>query len=263
MRRTIEVNDRTVFVGGGGIETGAGDPVVFIHGAGMDHTVWTQQVRNFARRGYRVVAPDLPGHGRSAGPAIDSIGAMADWLADLLDVLGVETTALVGHSMGSLIAYRFASVHPERCRALALVGTSVPMPVTDALLDAARDNHHAALDMANTWSHSDAAKSGGNKTPGVWMMGAGIRLLERAGEGVFFADLTACNGFDVDEIEARPRCKSLVVAGSGDMMTPLKAGLDVASRLDDPMVVTLDGVGHSLMNEAPNDVLDALIALID
>ncbi len=262
MRRTIEVNGRTVFVGGGGVEAQEGAPVVFIHGAGMDHTVWTQQVRNFARRGHRVIAPDLPGHGRTDGPPLASIAALGDWVGELLDALAIEQAALVGHSMGSLIAYRFASAHPDRCRALALVGTSVPMPVTDALLNAARDNHHAALDMANTWSHSDSAKSGGNQTPGVWMMGAGIRLLERAKDGVFFADLTACNGFDVNEIEGSPECPSLVIAGTSDMMTPLKAGLDVASRLDDPKVLTLAGVGHSIMNEAPNDVLDALIDLL-
>ncbi len=149
--------------------------VVLIHGAGMDHSVWVMPARHFARVGLNVLAPDLPGHGRSERPALRSIEDMANWLIRAMDALDLATVAVVGHSMGALVAYALAACFPERCRALALLGISAPMPVTSALLGAAADNHQAAIDMANTWSHSPAARLGANDNPGLWMLGSGRR----------------------------------------------------------------------------------------
>ncbi len=89
--------------------------IVFVHGAANDHSVWALQSRYFAHHGYNVLAVDLPGHGRSGGEALASIEAIADWLAALLDALGVERAALVGHSMGSLAALDAAARHPSAC----------------------------------------------------------------------------------------------------------------------------------------------------
>ena len=255
------VDGRTVYVGNGSGHPGdQADSVVFVHGAGMDHTVWALPARYFARHGLRVAAVDLPGHGRSDGPPADSIEAMSGWLVSVLDALDIETTAVVGHSMGSLVAYQFAVTAPERCRALALLGTSAPMPVTEPLMNAARDNHHAAIDMANTWSHS-AGTLGANANPGIWMLGTGERLLERAAPGVFHADLNACDGFAANA-ENAVRCPCLVIVGDDDMMTPARAGLDVAASLPDARTVRLPGCGHAMLNERPNEVLDALISVV-
>src|ERR1700677_150617 len=76
--------------------------VVFLHGAGMDHSVWALLARAFAHHGCSVLAPDFPGHGRSAGAPLSSIAAMADWTAALIDAAGLRAARLVGHSMGSL-----------------------------------------------------------------------------------------------------------------------------------------------------------------
>ena len=262
----VQVDGAQAYVGtGSGGAVRDAPSVVFIHGAGMDHTVWALPARHFARKGLCVLAPDLPGHGRSSAPAsgapaLASVADMADWIAKLLDALDIATAAVVGHSMGSLVAWCFAREHPERCRALALLGTSMPMPVTDLLLGAARDNHHAAIDMANAWSHSAPGALGANENPGVWILAAGERLLERSGPGVFHADLAACNGFAAD-MEDEVACPALVIAGNEDRMTPARAGLDVASHLPNAEVVRLD-CGHAMLNERPNEVLDALIGIV-
>ena len=73
--------------------------VVFIHGAGLDHTVWVLPSRDFSRHGFNVIAPDLPGHGRSSGESLNKIETMADWIIALLDASGVKQASLVGHSM--------------------------------------------------------------------------------------------------------------------------------------------------------------------
>lgn len=257
----FEVGGKRAFAGTGSGAPAADAPtVLFVHGAGMDHTVWVLPSRYFARQGHRVLAVDLPGHGRSEGPPLPRIEAMSAWLVEVCDALGVAQAAVVGHSMGSLAAYRFAADHPERCRALALLGTSIPMPVADALLAAAEDDDHAAIDMVNTWSHSPGATLGGNPNPGIWLLGAGERLIERAGPGVFHADLAACNAFDAASV-GPVRVPALVIAGEADRMTPMRAGLDVAKSLPEARVVTLAGSGHAMLAERPNEVLDALIEI--
>lgn len=255
----LEVDGRKVFAG-----TGSGDgnssPIVFLHGAGMDHTIWVMPARYFARHGRRVLAPDLPGHGRSDGPPLGAITDISDWLARLLDAAGIESAAVAGHSMGSLIAFDFAARHAERCRAIALLGPSLPMPVTQRLLDAAAANDHTAIDMANGWSHSANGRRGGNDDPGHWMLGRGERLLQRAGPGVFHADLAACNAFRTET--ARIDVPALIVIGDADQMTPPSAGLALAAAIPGARLVRLPRCGHSMLSEQPNQVLDALIAIL-
>ncbi len=258
----IEVAGDQIFVGtGSGQFSSDRACVVFLHGAGMDHSVWVMPSRYFARHGLAVVAPDLPGHGRSGGDPLPSIVAMANWVETLLETLQIEQAAVVGHSMGSLVASAFARLHPQRCRALALLGTSAPMPVTEQLLSAAEDNDHAAIEMANTWSHSPRGQIGANDNPGLWMLGTGARLIERSAPGVFYTDLAACNEFAAEQLPGTISCPTLVIAGGADQMTPQRASTAVADAVDARLVV-LPGCGHSMLSECPNEVLDALADIV-
>src|SRR5208282_1701188 len=180
----------TVFAATGGAAFEPKRPVVvFLHGAGMDHSVWTLQARYFAHHGRSVLALDLPGHGRSHGPQPASIEAYADWLAALIAAAGVERAALVGHSMGALITLETAARAPQRVRALALLGVAARMPVHPDLLAAADRGDPAAIELITAWAYGKPAHLGGHKAPGLWMLGGGRRLLERSRAGVLANDL--------------------------------------------------------------------------
>lgn len=237
--------------------------VVFVHGAGFDHTTFVLASRHFARKKFNVYAIDLPAHGNSEGDPLDSIKAMSDWLYSALDELGVEKYALVGHSMGSLVSLQFASDHPDQLRSMVLVGTSIPMPVSDPLLNAAKENSHAAFDMANTWSHSKAAQLGGNENPGISMMMTGQRLYERSRKNVLYADLNACNNFTNSiELAKSIKTNTLVIVGEQDLMTaPIKA-LEVAESISNCRILRLSPCGHAMFAEQPNAVLDGLISIV-
>jgi pimeloyl-ACP methyl ester carboxylesterase len=233
--------------------------VVFLHGAGMDHSVWALLARSFAHHGCAVLAPDFPGHGRSAGAPLSSIAALADWTAALIDAGGVGRARLVGHSMGSLVALETAARHPEKVTALGLIATAAPMRVSEDLVNAAKANDHAAVDMISIWGHGYHATLGGSQAPGLWMLGGGERLLERAGPGVLFADLSACNAYqDALASAAKVKVPSTVIIGSRDLMTPAKGGETVAAALSGCRVAMIEGAGHMLMSERPDDVLAAL-----
>jgi pimeloyl-ACP methyl ester carboxylesterase len=239
------------------------ETVVFLHGTGQDHSIWVLPARYFASHRRNVLAVDLPGHGRSAGPALSSIEAMADWLARLLDTASVETAALVGHSMGSLVALETAARHRARVRAIALVGVSVPMPVNQALLGNAREDEGRARDMLTVWGHSRGAQLGGNATPGIWMLGAGRRLLARAAPGTIYTDLSACDRYVVGLDQAKEvTCPVLWILGERDVMTPAKSARAVAAALPDSRTVILEGAGHALLAERPDPVLDELIRFV-
>jgi pimeloyl-ACP methyl ester carboxylesterase len=240
--------------------------VVFIHGAQNDHSVWSLQSRWFAHHGFAVLAVDLPGHGRSGGAPLPSIDALADWIQLLLEKVGAGETAptcLVGHSMGSLTALECAARHPARIARIALIGTAVPMPVSAALLNAARDNEAEAIDMINEWSHSPRASIGGNTVPGLWMMGTNRRLMQRQKPGILHTDLAACNAYTHGlDAAAMIACPALIVSGSRDLMTSPKAASKLTSAIRDARRVSLPGAGHALMAEQPDAVLDALRGFI-
>src|ERR1700709_1712378 len=120
----LSVNGIETFVATGGREFDPSLPaVVLLHGAGFDQPAWALHSRWFAHHGFGVLAPDLPGHGRSGGTPLSTIAEMADWTAALLDAAGVAKAKLIGHSMGSLVALETAARHPARVSALSLIGT--------------------------------------------------------------------------------------------------------------------------------------------
>jgi pimeloyl-ACP methyl ester carboxylesterase len=234
--------------------------VVFLHGAGFDHSIWALYSRWFAHHGFSVLAPDLPGHGRSGGKPIASIGGMADWTIRLIEAAGAPRARLVGHSMGSLIALEAASRHPDKVSEISLIAAGASMKVSPDLLAAAKANHHDAIDMVSIWGHGFRAALGGSRAPGLWMLGGGERVLEQAPPGVLFNDLAACNDYTrALDAAANLSVPATLILGERDMMTPLKLGTQLADAIKGCRRVVLRGAGHMLMAEQPDEVLAALI----
>lgn len=261
----FELNGHDVYAATGGRAFDKKQPsLVFIHGAGMDHTVWALQSRYFASRGYNVLALDLPGHGRSGGAALTTISAMADWVISVLDHLQISQAAMIGHSMGSLIALDAAVRHADRVSAIGLLGTAAQMPVNEAMLNAAADDRQEAIDMVTGFGFGPAGHVGGNRGPGLWMMGGGQRLMQDViarSPKVLYHDLKACNDFtDGADHAAAITQSAFLILGQQDKMTPAKAGQKLAQAMTiSPAVTILDGVGHMMMLEAPDPTLDAII----
>ena len=257
----LKVHSRSVFAATGGRDHLPGQALVlFLHGAGMDHSIWALQSRALAHRGLNVLALDFPGHGGSEGPALTSIGDLADWTAEAIAAAGAERAILIGHSMGALVALETAARRPDRVAALGLVGVASKMPVHPDLLAAAQANSHDAVDMVSIWGLGGPATLGGSPSPGQWMLGAAARLLERSAPGVLHADLAACNAYaGASDAAAKVACPALLVLGERDQMTPLKGGKALAALIQGPpRVVVIDDAGHMMMIERPDETLEAL-----
>ena len=254
------VDGLDIFVATGGREFDLSQPtIVLLHGAGFDHTTWALHSRWFAHHGFGVLAPDLPGHGRSSGAPLSTIADMADWTAALLDAAGAAKARLVGHSMGSLIALETAARHPARVTALSLIGTAAAMTVGPDLLRAAEANDHAAVDMVSIWGLGASAELGGSLAPGLWMHSGAQRVLEQGRPGVLFNDLSACNSYQNALVAAATiAVPTTFILGERDMMTPARAGKALAAALPNSRTVVLRGAGHMMMVERPDELLAAL-----
>ena len=241
--------------------------VVFIHGASNDHSGWTLLARWFAHHGHGVLAVDLPGHMRSAGPLLPSVETLADWVLKLLDAAGVQKAALVGHSMGSLIALEAAGRAPGRATHLAMIGTAYPMKVSDALLNTARDDPQRAMAMVNAWSIATLATKPGFPSPGTWLHGAALALMRRvqagapAGSNLFLHDFEVCNRYAGGlEAAARVSCASTLVLGRHDQMTPPAATREITVALKARVIHVPSG--HHQLAETPDATLAALRAAL-
>jgi pimeloyl-ACP methyl ester carboxylesterase len=258
MKFLVQQQPAYVYTGGKNFDA-AKPSVVFIHGSANDHSVWTLQARYFAHHGWNALAPDLSGHGKSFGVAPTSIASSTDWLINLLDNGNIKCAALVGHSMGSLIALDAAARYPARISQIALIGASVPMLVSDTLMDAAKNRPQDAFDMLNIWGHAPQLKWGRNPSPGTSSIMSYKRLLEQSRPGVLATDLAACQAFQIsDAALAAIGAPTLIIAGSNDLLTPAKAAKALAARLSNATMVVLPDAGHGMMQEAPAKVVEAL-----
>jgi pimeloyl-ACP methyl ester carboxylesterase len=257
------VNDRRAYAYTGGKPFDASLPcVVLVHGALHDHSVFTLLARWLAHHGFSVLAPDLPGHRRSAGPALKTVPEMAEWVLALLSAAGVRRAVLGGHSMGSLIALEAAGSAPDRAEKLLMLGTTYPMKVSPALLETSLKDPHKAIDMVVAFSHNSLASKPSYPGPGAWLQGGDRAQMRQvlAAQGdatLFHTDFNACNGYAGAEAAAeRLQCPVHLILGEADQMTPARSAQPLAERLK--AQVHRVPAGHSLMAEAPEAVLAAM-----
>ncbi len=236
-------------------------PLVLLHGAGGDASVWSVQTDWLSRRGWTALALEFPAHGATAAPPLPSIEGMADWMWRQLDARQTGPVVLAGHSMGSLVALHAAGQRPGQVRGLALLGTAFPMRVSRRLLAQAENAPAEAIDSVVRWSYAQAEPL--VPTPGFQSPERYRELLLRqqanwAGGSVLASDLGACDRYDSGEAAARQwGGPTLFLLGEHDRMTPPPSAASLRDVLGGNRTVLLD-CGHNLMAEAPHAVAHAL-----
>jgi len=232
--------------------------LLLVHGAANDHAAWHDVMPLLAARGISVFAPDLPGHGASAGAPLDSVEALADWLLALIETLSLNGATVAGHSMGSLVALEAAARGGDRVGRLALLGSVVPMPVAEPLLASARKTPDAACRMVALWSHTPTFFLTGGGGHGVWGPGKTLAVMRR-NSGTLAVDLANCNNYQNGmQAAAAIACPTLAVLGKRDRMTPLRATQPLLEALRQPTQCLIDDCGHAMMVEQPQAVAGAL-----
>lgn len=223
-------------------------PVVLIHGAGGTHLDWPLELRRLPDA--HILALDLPGHGRSSGPAHDDMLAYAGDVCRFLDAVGISRAIIVGHSMGGAIAQHIGIHMPDRVAGLVLLGTGSKLPVDPTLPQRIVNEPETTVN----WITASAWSAGAAQT----MKDLGRQQLLAAAPETLQADYRACQKFDVRDQIDQIRAPTLVIGAADDRMVPLKFSQTLHERIPNTMLVIIEDAGHMFPLERPAAVADAI-----
>lgn len=247
----IDLSDNSIHYSDTGVKAdrpASAPPLLLIHGAGGSHLAWPPQLRRLAGR--RVIAPDLPGHGDSEGLAFDSVAACAEWLLRFMDALGLDRVILAGHSMGGAIAQVIALEQPGRVAALALIATSARLRVAPELLAEALHNPGFVADFVEAHGYGASASADLRAMGRAQIMATSAQAL--------LDDYRACDGFDLRDRVSAINVPTLVVMATADQMTPPRFGAALLESIPRAEGVTLEGCGHMILSERPDELAHVL-----
>ena len=217
--------------------------VVLIHGAGGDHLSWHPEMRHLP--GHRVFAIDLPGHGKTEGPGLQSVEDYAHSVVGFLDSAGLSRTVFIGYSMGGAIALALALDYPDRVAGIGLISTGLRLPIPSSVLEnaATQSTFTLAIKILQELSL-------GSQTPEN-LKDTSFKRLVSTRQTLMLSDLLACDRFDVTGRLGSIRTPTLVVCGTDDKLTPIRCSETLASQIPGAALQTVEGTGHLLVLEQP------------
>lgn len=230
-------------------------PLVLLHGAGADHLIWPAQLRRLP--GQRVIALDLPGHGRSKGIALQRVDALAGRILAFLDELELHQATLVGHALGGAVALSIAVNAPDRVSALGLVASGAHLPVDRALMDPLASPQLAALAVH---TYLERAFS---PTASPALVAGARRMLQRCRPSVLLADWQACASFDLRAEIYRVTAPVWVACGDADRIVPVSCAHFLTAQLPQARLQRVSGAGHMLPLEQPEVLAEGLSRFLE
>jgi pimeloyl-ACP methyl ester carboxylesterase len=258
---------------------GDGPAIVLVHGLALSSTTWRYVMPALAER-YRVIAPDLLGHGKSGKPRGDySLGAFASGIRDLLVALDIEQATFVGHSLGGGIALQLAYQFPERCDRLVLVAAGGLGKEVNTLLRAVSlPGAEYVLPLILTpWIRQRAEWVGGvfrrlgwQPNPSLDQVWSSYTALgDRSAQEAFVhtvrsvIDMAGQRVSAHDRLYLAARVPTLIVWGEEDRVIPVAHAHQTHEAIPGSKIAVLPGAGHFLPFEQPEWFTDVLLDFLD
>ena len=233
------------------------ETIIFLHGSGLTHIVWSLVEQFFSNKNFNVLSIDLPGHGNSEGPCLQTIEEIADWLEKVFIKLKLEKVILVGHSQGCLEMLEYSNKYKNRIKKLVFMGGSYKMPVNKDLIDLAENGDLDAVKLMMKWCYEGSKKFiGGNPIKRIIQSPRDI-------SEILGVDLVACNNY-VNGSNAIKTidCPTLFVFGALDKMCNLEAGKKFANMVNNSTTLVIDGCGHMIMIEKAFEMREKVLEFL-
>ena len=242
---------------GQGIDTKK-DTIVFLHGSGLSHIVWSLAEQFFSSKNFNVLSLDLPGHGNSDGPCLDSIEKIADWLENVFNKLKLKDLILVGHSQGCLEILEYSYKYKERLKKLVFIGGSNKMPVHPDLIELAQNGHSDAVKLMMKWGYEGSKKFiGGNPVEKIIQSPRDI-------SEILAVDLKACNNYSNGSKAAKEiDFPSMLILGELDKMINLEAGKKFSNLIKNSTTHVIKGCGHMIMIEKAFEMREKILEFLN
>ncbi len=224
-----------------------GVPLVFCHGSGGGHHHWLYQLKDL-KESANPITVDLPGHGRSEGEPANEVAAYRDWLHRFCKSAGLGPAVMAGHSLGGAIALDYALNYPDDTLGLILVGSGGRLRVLPTFLEEL--NKGTVPETLASFLYGPAASKE--------LLEKGKKEVKDTAASIYYADLSACDKFDVMEELHRIQKPVQIICGSEDRLTPVKYSHFLEEKLSDGQVKIIDGAGHMVMLEEPDQVNRAI-----
>ena len=234
------------------------DTIVFLHGSGLSHIVWSLAEQFFSSKNYNVLSIDLPGHGNSDGPCLDSVEKIADWMEKVFDKLKLKNLILVGHSQGCLEILEYSSRYKERLKKLVFVGGSNKMPVHPDLIELAQSGHSDAVKLMMKWGYEGSKKFiGGNPVEKIIQSPRDI-------SEILAVDLNACNNYSNGSEAAKViDLPSMLIFGELDKMVNLETGIKFSNLIKNSTTHVIKGCGHMIMIEKAFEMREKILEFLN
>lgn len=236
--------------------SGEGDreiSLVFIHGSGSNHSMWSHQYAKLHKK-YNVFALDLPGHGGSSGSGENKVENYAHAVKELLDELKLSPPVVVGHSLGAAIALQMALLYQREIAGIVPVGGGITMPVNPLVFAGLKTNPAETIDLICKFS---LAKENREK-----LLKPLQKSLAQSDIEVLQGDLTACAGLDLTAEIAKINIPVFVICGADDKMTPPVLSEELQAGIAGAKLCFIAGAGHMPMLEKPETFNEELIKFV-
>jgi pimeloyl-ACP methyl ester carboxylesterase len=238
---------------------GHGRPLLLVHGFPLDHHLWDEVVPLLEDR-FDIILPDLRGFGGSSN--IDSFYTMEDYasdLAGLLDHLGIQKAAIVGHSMGGYVALAFARLFPERVLGLGLVASQVAADSEERK----QGRYKSAAEVGEHGITSVVESMTPKFTSDERLQAFARESMEKQQPAAYIGALKAM----AERVDSTPLLPSfnfpvVLVHGDADVLIPIDRAREVKAALPQAHLVEIAGAGHMPMMEAKEQTADALKYLL-
>ncbi|ENX63832.1 MULTISPECIES: alpha/beta fold hydrolase [Acinetobacter] len=243
-------------------EQGEGEPLVLIHGVGMQAAAWYPQIDFFSKH-YRVISVDMPGHGQSTKLADGApLKAFVDWTIEFITALNLGAVNLAGHSMGSLITTGVSATRPDLIKRMAVLNGVYKRTAIarDAVVHRAEELKTGHIDIETPlqrWFGESEAEQIAAERVKSWLENVDLSGYTTAYSAFAHGDETYADDW------AKIKCPALVLTGTDDPNSTAEMAVQMASQAQNGKAIVIENERHMVNLTAPDKVNNAMQAWLE